>query len=91
MCIYVVIDTSIHSGYIYSHLLGCNQDCHISSGTDNHDNCLFYISYLFYFDVQLKTPRFSRMVGRVFGLIINLSGRYRIANVICMVIICQFM
>nr|DAG57084.1 MAG TPA: hypothetical protein [Caudoviricetes sp.] len=31
------------------------------------------------------------MVGRVFCLIINLSGRYRIANVICMVIICQFM
>jgi hypothetical protein len=46
-----------------------------------------FISHIVWFEIfKLKTPRFSRMVGAsVCCFNINLSGRYRIANVICMV------
>ena len=52
-----------------------------------------FISHIVWFEMfKSKTPWFSRMVGRVFRLIINLSGRYRIANVICMVnSTCQYL
>jgi hypothetical protein len=45
-----------------------------------------FISHIVWFNVQIKNPTVLTNGGAsVFYLIINLSGRYRIANVICMV------